>query len=88
MINQILEQTVSQLEAQKSRDIATAKERVTREKIIPYNNDINKSRDNAIAELQSKLNEQIASLQKKFNEDKQARSPITQKSLSLRKSRS
>ena len=72
MIRQILEQTITSLENQKARDIATAKERVTREKIVPYNNEINQSRDKAISELQGTLNAQISSLQKKFGEDKQA----------------
>lgn len=72
MIKQILEQTVTSLENQKAREISTAKERVTREKIVPYNNEINQSRDKAIAELQASLNSQISALQKKFGEDKQA----------------
>lgn len=72
MINQILEQTIASLENQKAREVATAKERATREKIVPYNTEINQSRDKAIAELQSKLNDKIATLQKEFAEEKQA----------------
>ena len=67
-----LEQTIRNLEAEKEREVAVIKERVTREKIIPYNQEADKGRDLAIAELQSNLNEDINARQVRFTKEKQA----------------
>lgn len=66
-----LEQTVKNLEAEKEREVAIIKEKTTREKIIPYNQEADKGRDLAIAELQSNLNEDITARQAKFAKEKQ-----------------
>lgn len=67
-----LEQTVKALEAEKEREISTVKDRALREKIAPFNQDIDVSREKAIAELQTTLNGKIVALQENFAKDKQA----------------
>lgn len=72
MVKQHFENAIKQIEADRERQIALVKEKVTREQIIPHNNEVNHSRDNAVAELTQKLNEDIAKLQEKFAIEKQA----------------
>lgn len=67
-----IEQVIKNLEAEKERESAIIKERVTREQIVPYNQEADKSRDLAIAELQQVMNEDIAKRQAKFTKEKQA----------------
>ena len=67
-----LEQTIKNLQAEKEREVAIIKEKVTREKILPYNVEADKGRDLAIAELQSNLSDDIEARQKKFEVEKQA----------------
>ena len=71
-IKAYLEQAVRNLEAEKEREVAVIKERVTREKIVPYNQEADKGRDLAIAELQQNMNEDITARQAKFVKEKQA----------------
>lgn len=71
-IRSYLEQTVRTLEAEREREVQIIKERVTREKILAYNQEADKGRDLAIAELQQNLNEDIAKRQEKFAKEKQA----------------
>lgn len=71
-IKAYLEQVIKNLEAEKEREVAVIKERVTREKILPYNQEADKGRDLAIAELQSTMNENIKACQEKFAKEKQA----------------
>ena len=71
-IKAYLEQVIKNLEAEKEREVAVIKERVTREKILPYNQEADKSRDLAIAELQQTMNEDITARQAKFAKEKQA----------------
>ena len=67
-----LEQTVKNLEAEMEREVAIVKDVVLKEKIVPYNQEADKGRDLAIAELQTTLNEGISALQAKFLKEKQA----------------
>lgn len=67
-----LEQTIKNLESEREREVAVIKERVTREKILPYNQEADKGRDLAIAELQQNMNEDITARQAKFAREKQA----------------
>ena len=67
-----LEQAIKNLEAEKEREVSIIKEIVNREKIVPYNQEADKGRDLAIAELQSNFNEDIAVRQAKFAKEKQA----------------
>ena len=66
-----LEQTIKNLEIEKEREVAIIKERVTREKIVPYNQEADKGRDLAIAELQQNMNEDITARQAQFAKEKQ-----------------
>lgn len=65
-----LEQAVKSLEAEKEREVAIVKDKATREKIVPYNQEADKGRDLAIAELQASLNEDITARQAKFAKEK------------------
>lgn len=66
-----LEQAVKNLESEKATVINAVKERVTREKILPYNKEIDIARDNAIAEKQAALNATIVAHQEHFAKEKQ-----------------
>ena len=67
-----LEQAVKNLEAEKEREVAIIKDKTTREKIIPYNQEADKGRDLAIAELQANMNDDISARQEQFANDKKA----------------
>lgn len=69
-IRQIISQTIAQIEAQKQREISLSKEKVIRDKIVPFNNEIDRARDKAINELETKLNQDIEALKVKFAQDK------------------
>lgn len=66
----IIEEAIRKLEAERDRKANEVKDVVTREKIIPFNADIDKAREKAIAELQGRLTEAIAALQKQFEKEK------------------
>ena len=71
MVKQVYQNAINQLVSEKDRQVALVKEQKTREVIIPHNNEVNQSRDKAIAELNAALNEDIAKLQQKFAAEKQ-----------------
>lgn len=66
-----LEQAIKSLETEREREVAIIKERVTREKIVPFNKEMDIARDKAIAEKQQALNATIVSLQEQFAKEKQ-----------------
>lgn len=66
----IFEEAIKKLELERDRKAAEVKEKVTRESIVPFNAEIDRAREKAIAELQSSLNSSIASLQAQFAEQK------------------
>lgn len=68
----IFEEAIKKLELERDRKAADVKDTVTRESIIPFNAEIDKAREKAIAELQAALNNSIAGLQAKFSEEKAA----------------
>ena len=72
MVKQVYQNAINQLASEKDRQVALVREKVTREVIIPHNNEVNQSRDKAIAELTATLNAEIAKLQQKFADEKQA----------------
>lgn len=72
MIKVYLEETVEKIKAERERQVAIVKEKVTREKIVPFNQEIDRAREKAIAELQSKLNSAIVAHQEQFAKEKQA----------------
>lgn len=71
MIKAHLENAVRQILAEKEKLAKQVTERITREVVMPHNAEVDKLRDNAIAELTQKLNAEIAALQEKFNKEKQ-----------------
>ena len=71
-IKQHYETALKSIESEMERAIAIAKERVTRERIVPNNAEIDNSRAAAINAITTKLNQDIAKLQENFNAEKQA----------------
>lgn len=65
-----LEQAIKSLQTEKQSVANAVKERVTREKILPYNQDIDMARDKAIEEKQANLNATIVAHQEQFAKDK------------------
>jgi hypothetical protein len=65
------EQLIKNLEAEREREVAVIKEKVTREKIVPFNQEMDIARDKAIAEKQQELNKDIVARQDKFAKEKQ-----------------
>jgi hypothetical protein len=64
------EQLIANLEAEREREVAIIKERATREKIVPFNKEMDEIRDKAIAEKQDELNNSIAACQEMFLAEK------------------
>lgn len=71
-IRAIIESNIRTLENEKNQAVSAIRETVYREKIIPFNREIDSARDGAIAELTTQLNADIAALQTKYATDKQA----------------
>lgn len=69
-IKQIVSQAIAQVESEKQRQISLSKEKVIREKIVPFNNEIDRARDKAINELATKLTQDIEALRVKFEQEK------------------
>jgi hypothetical protein len=66
-----LEQAIKNLEAEREREVAIIKEKATREKIVPFNQEMDIARDKAIAEKQQALNATIVAHQEQFAKEKQ-----------------
>lgn len=66
MVNQIYQQAVSQIEANRAREIEIAKQKVMQEQIIPFNRDIDNSLQNAYTEIQAEQAEKIAKIQEDY----------------------
>lgn len=71
-IRQHFETALRGAEQERERAIAMAKERAMREKVIPYNAEIDNARTDAINAITANLNKEIANLQEKFNLEKQS----------------
>ena len=72
MAKQQIENAIRSIEAERDQRLREVEQRVYREKIAPYNADIDKQRDESIAKLQSEFNLDIQKRQEKFNADKTA----------------
>lgn len=70
-IKSIYEQAIRSLESEKQSLANAKREQVTREKIIPYNQEVDILRDKAIAEKQQALNASIVAQQEHFAKEKQ-----------------
>ena len=71
MIKTVIENAIKTLETEKNQRLAVAKEQITREKIIPFNTEIDASRAKALAEVDAELNQRVAELRKEYDEKKQ-----------------
>jgi hypothetical protein len=65
------EALIKNLEAEKEREVAAIKEKAMREKVVPYNREMDIARDKAIAEKQEALNQAIATQQEIFAKERQ-----------------
>ena len=71
MIKTVIEQAIKAIEAEKAQQVAIVKEKVTREKIVPFNAEIDTSRSKALQEVDTELNQKVAELRKSYEEKKQ-----------------
>lgn len=60
-----------QIQAETEREIALVKDRIMREKIAPFNQELDQARIKAEAELSQELNTKITALQQEFAKKKQ-----------------
>lgn len=72
MFKQIIENAIAQIEAERQRKSAECKQKVTQEKIIPFNTDIDASLRAAIAEVQQETANKISSIQQEFEATKKS----------------
>lgn len=71
MIKNFLMQAKTSIENEKQNAINTAKDKITREQIVPHNQEIDKARDAAIAELTTAYNAKVKALQDELTANKQ-----------------
>lgn len=69
-IKQHFQAALQNISAEKERAIAMEREKVMREQVTPKNAEIEHSKNDAINALTTKLNQDIASLQQAFNDEK------------------
>ena len=69
---QSLEKQITDLKALEQRQVAVIKDKVMREKIAPFNQELDQLRAKAESEKAQELAEKIAQLQQKFAEEKKA----------------
>lgn len=70
MIEAHLKEAKNKIEAEKIGKVATVREQVMREKVLPYNAEIDKARESAVAELLAEHNKKVVSLTSSFEEEK------------------
>lgn len=70
MIKEILQDAVRKCEIERDRQANVARETAIREKIAPYNAEIDRLRDEAINSKQEQLNANIQAYQEKFAEER------------------
>lgn len=66
MIKDIYENAIRQIEADRARNMEVVRQNVLRDKVAPFNADIDARLREALAELQEKHNANIAQLQRAF----------------------
>lgn len=67
MFDQILQNAIAQIEATRQRHITECKQKVTQEKIVPFNAEIDASLRAAIAEVQQETANKITAIQQEFD---------------------
>lgn len=70
MLKQILEEAIRKAEIARDQKEREAKERVMRERVLPFNAEIDKSRNEAIAQLQASLDSKINTARQNFEAEK------------------
>lgn len=70
MIRGHIEQAIRGIEAEKEAAKRDIEQRVMQEQIIPFNREIDESRDRAIQQLSTEYNVAVNALQEKFAKDK------------------
>ena len=68
MIKQIMEQSIAQIEGDRQRKIESERQRVIREKVVPFNAEIDDALRDAVAEENRQLNATISAVQARFEE--------------------
>lgn len=71
VIKVALEQAIRNIEVDKERKITEVKDRVTREKILPFNTDVDNARAKALAEIDNEFNQRVAELKQECEVKKQ-----------------
>jgi hypothetical protein len=71
-IKQHFETALKSIQVERERAIAVAREKVTREKIIPHNQEVDKSMNDAIAEITRARDAAIAKVEEKYSLDREA----------------
>lgn len=72
MYEQIFDEAIAKIEANRQREIEVTKQKVYQEQVVPFNREIDNSLRDAIAELQSQHNAKIAHMQQSFEAEKQS----------------
>lgn len=70
MIKAYLEQAVKSIEAEKEKQVSIVKDRVVREKIAPYNAEVDNYRAKALTEIDNELATKIAELKATYEAKK------------------
>lgn len=71
MIKAFLEQAIKSIELEKEKQSALIKDRLMKEKIAPYNAEIDNARSKALTEIDNEYNVKIAELKKECEVKKQ-----------------
>lgn len=71
MVKEYLERAIKEIEAEKERQSAIIKDRIIREKVAPYNSEVDQKRANALAEIDNELNTKIIELKSAYEAKKQ-----------------
>ena len=67
-----IEEAIKKLQIERERAVVATREKVTREQIIPFNLEIDKARDSAIAQRTEELNAEIKAKQEAFAQERQS----------------
>lgn len=78
-IKKYVQSAIQQIEQEAERELQAVKDKVVREKAVPFNQEIDQARAKAESELAQKLNANITALQTQFAKDKQALVDIGEK---------
>jgi hypothetical protein len=70
MFEQIIQNAIAQIEATRQRHITDCKQKVTQEKIVPFNAEIDSSLRAAISEVQQETANKITAIQQEFEATK------------------